>query len=98
MRVAVRVSPDANRTEVGGRYGDAEPPILLVRVSAPAVDGKANAATITAVADSLNLPRRNLRIVSGQRSRTKILEVEGADPGALAALLGRLTSRSTSPS
>jgi uncharacterized protein (TIGR00251 family) len=89
IRVGVRVVPRARRTEVGGRYGDAEPAVLLVRVTAPAVDGKANEATIATVAEAFNLPRGNIRIVSGQRSRTKILEIAGADQDVLAALLAR---------
>jgi uncharacterized protein YggU (UPF0235/DUF167 family) len=89
MRVAVRVVPRAYRTEVGGRYGDAEPPILLVRVTAPAVDGKANDATVNALAGALSLPRSRLRIVNGQRSRTKLIEVDGADPDVVTALLAR---------
>jgi uncharacterized protein YggU (UPF0235/DUF167 family) len=87
MRIVVRVSPKAHATKVGGRYGDSDPPVLVIRVTAPAVDGKANAATIEALAHALDLPRRNVQIVAGERARTKVMEVEGADPDAIAALL-----------
>jgi uncharacterized protein len=50
MRVNVRVYPGARRTTVGGRYGTSEPPILIVRVGAPATGGRANAAVIDAMA------------------------------------------------
>ncbi len=87
MRVTVRVSPGSRRTEVGGRYGEAEPAVLVVRVSARAVDGKANGAVVAALADAFGVPTRDVRIVTGQRGRTKLLEIEGGDPERLAALV-----------
>jgi len=87
MRIVVRVSPKAHATRVGGRYGDSEPPVLVIRVTAPAVDGKANAATIEALAQALDLPRSRVQIVAGEHARTKVMEVEAADPEAIAALL-----------
>lgn len=87
MRITVRVSPGASATNVGGRYGDSEPPVLMVRVTARAVDGEANAATVRALGDALGLPQSSVRIVAGRRARTKVVEVESADPDAVAALL-----------
>jgi hypothetical protein len=87
MRIVVRVSPGAPTTKVGGRYGDSEPPILIVRVTARAVDGKANTATIRALADALGVSSRLVRIVNGERARTKVLEVASADPDVVATLL-----------
>jgi uncharacterized protein (TIGR00251 family) len=83
----VRVQPNAKRTHVGGRHGDQEPPVLKVRVAAPAVDGKANAAVVAAVADALVVPARAVRLVAGAASRTKTLTVEGADAAAVQLLL-----------
>ena len=74
---------------MGGRYGDSEPPVLIVRVAARAVDGKANAATVRALADALGVSRSLVRIVTGQRSRTKVVEVESVDPDVVTALLRR---------
>ena len=87
MRIVVRVSPGAPATKVGGRYGDSEPPVLVVRVTARAVDGKANAATVRALADALGVPRSLVRIVAGQRARTKVVEVGSADSDLVTALL-----------
>jgi uncharacterized protein len=87
MRIVVRVSPGAFTTKVGGRYGDSEPPALIVRVTARAVDGKANKAAVRALADALGLPRGSVRTVSGKRTRTKVVEVESADTEAVKALL-----------
>lgn len=87
VRILVRVYPGAPANKVGGRYGDSEPPVLIVRVAARAVDGKANVATVTALAGALGVPRGLVRIVTGQRVRTKVVEVESAKPGVVAALL-----------
>ena len=89
MRIRVRVSPRARCTSVGGRYGDGEPPTLIVRVEAPAADGKANAAVVAALARAFALPRTAVRIVSGHAARTKVVELDGADPELLAELLAR---------
>ena len=87
MRIVVRVSPGAPATKVGGRYGDSEPPVLVVRVTARAVDGKANGATVRALSNALDVPQSFVRIVTGQRSRLKVVEVESDDPEVVAALL-----------
>lgn len=87
MRVVVRVYPGASRPSVGGRYGDTEPPSLIVRVRERALEGKANEAVLTEVARAFDLPRRCVQMVSGARSRTKLLDLTGADPERLADLL-----------
>ncbi|HWB65650.1 MAG TPA: DUF167 domain-containing protein [Mycobacteriales bacterium] len=87
MRLVVRVYPGAVRSKVGGRYGDAQPPSLIVRVRQPAVDGRANEAVLVEVARAFGLPRRGVRLVSGARSRTKLLDLDGAAPERLDALL-----------
>lgn len=86
-RFAVRVQPGASRTAVGGRRGDA----LVVRVTARAVDGAANRAALTAVAEALEVRPRQVLLVHGSSHRDKLLEV--VDPpedlaDRLATLLG----------
>jgi uncharacterized protein (TIGR00251 family) len=62
---------------------------ILVRLAAPPVDGAANAALIAFLSEVLALPRRNISIVSGDKSRDKRVRVEGIDePAALTRLLG----------
>lgn len=73
VRVAVRVRPGASRNRVGGSYG--EPPILVVAVSARAVDGAANAAVFEALAEAFNVKTRALHLVSGHTARTKVIEI-----------------------
>ena len=53
MKIAVRVRPRSARTEVGGRHGDA----LVVRVREPATEGRANEATVRALAASFGVRR-----------------------------------------
>lgn len=77
MLLHVRVRPGAHRTRVGGRYqGEAQRgDCLLVAVTARAVEGQANEAVIAALAEALSLTRRQVRLVSGRTSRTKVVEV-----------------------
>ena len=84
MRITVRVRPGSARPGVGGGHDGA----LVVRVSARAVDGQATAAALAAVAAAFGVPRRSVTLVSGAASRTKVIDVPGADP----ELLGRLLS------
>ena len=83
MRITIRVKPGSARPGVGGEHDGA----LVVRVSARAVDGKATEAALAAVAAAFGLRRRAVTLVAGVTSRTKILEVEGADRAALSRLL-----------
>ena len=71
--IDVRVIPRAGRSGVAGVRGSA----LLVRLNAPPVDGAANAELIVVLAAVLGLPRRDLSIVSGERSRQKCVKVVG---------------------
>lgn len=72
-RITIRVTPGASRAGVGGRHGDA----LVVRVSARAVDGRATDAALRAVADAFGVRPRQVHLVQGATSRTKVVEVEG---------------------
>ena len=85
--MTVRVRPGASRTRVGGRWGDEE--VLGVSVAARAVDGAATAAVRAAVAEAFGVRARDVTLVAGERSRTKVLEV-GVDDATGAATLARL--------
>ncbi len=74
MRITIRVRPGASRTAVGGRYGEGADAALVVAVSARAVDGAATEAAVRAVAEALGISHREVRLVTGARSRTKVLE------------------------
>lgn len=83
VRFAVRVKPGAKREVVGGRFGEA----LVVAVTAPAVEGKANEALCKALAAAFGVRRRDVVIVAGERGRDKVVEVPD-DQERLAELLG----------
>jgi len=70
------------------RPGTGEVRVLVVAVAAPAVDGKANEAVRRAVADAFGVRVRDVTVVSGERSRDKVLEIDGADAARLTTLLG----------
>ena len=84
MRVTIRVRPGSARAGVGGEYAGA----LVVRVTAPAVDGRATEAALAAVASAFGVRRRAVTLVSGATSRTKVVDVAGADQAVLDRLLG----------
>jgi uncharacterized protein (TIGR00251 family) len=73
VRFAVHVQPRAAKTEIAGIHGDA----LKIRLNAPPVDGAANEALVKFLADTFAVARRDVRIVAGETSRSKIVEVEG---------------------
>jgi uncharacterized protein len=71
--IIVRVIPRAKKTEISGERDGA----LVVRVAAPPVEGAANDALIEFFSSRLRVPRRAIRIVSGERGRLKRLAIEG---------------------
>jgi uncharacterized protein len=74
ITLAVRVIPRASRDAIEGEYQGA----LKVRLTAPPVDDRANEALIRLLAERLNVPRSAVRIVAGEKSRTKRVEIAGA--------------------
>jgi uncharacterized protein (TIGR00251 family) len=67
----LHVQPGASRTEFAGTHGDR----MKVRLAARAVDGKANEALIEFLAAHYNVPRRNVTITSGLKSRRKRVQI-----------------------
>ena len=84
ITLTLHIQPGAKKTEVAGVYGDA----LKIRLAAPPVDGKANAALISFVAERLALSKSAVTLKSGQTSRRKVLEVNSAPADAAQRLLG----------
>lgn len=71
MILDLHVQPGASRTEFAGKHGER----LKVRLQARAVQGQANEALIEFLAAHFRVPRRNVRILSGLKSRQKRVEI-----------------------
>ncbi|MEE9965326.1 MAG: DUF167 domain-containing protein [Propionicimonas sp.] len=78
------MKPGAGQTKVGGRY---DVDTLVVAVSAPAVDGRATEAALKALAKAFGVASRELTLVTGATSRTKIVEISGDHHDRLQELL-----------
>ncbi len=72
-KLAIKAIPNAPRNAVAGWLGDA----LKVKVHAPALEGRANDELCEFIADTLGLPRRAVTIVQGDKSRQKLLSIDG---------------------
>jgi uncharacterized protein (TIGR00251 family) len=79
----VRVQPRASRNQLAGWHEGA----LKVRLTAPPVEGAANAALIDFLAEQLSVRRSEIRLVSGETARTKRLEIDSLDEVELARRL-----------
>ena len=75
MDLEVRVTPRAGRTGFAGMRAD----VLLVRLAAAPVDGAANEELISLIAKTLRIPKRDITILSGERSRSKRIRIAGLD-------------------
>jgi uncharacterized protein (TIGR00251 family) len=91
VRLLLRVTPGARRPGIGGTFALPDGRALELRVAAPAVDGKANAAVIAALAEALGVPRRAVTIVGGATARLKRVHIAG-DPAALKPRLDALAA------
>jgi uncharacterized protein (TIGR00251 family) len=75
MDLDVRVIPRAGRSGFAGLRDGA----LLVKLAAAPVDGAANDELIALIAKTLRVPKRDITIVSGERSRSKRVRITGVD-------------------
>ncbi len=82
-RIRVRLTPKSGRNEIVGWRDE----LLLVRVTAPPVDGKANAALERLIAKALGIPKRDVSIVSGTHGREKTVEIAGISHDEVVKLL-----------
>ena len=83
-RIAIRVQARARRDEIASVRGG----VLVVRVTAPALEGRANKAVCRLLAERLGVAPTCVTIVRGERSRDKLLEVRGVDQATAAVRLG----------
>lgn len=74
-KISVRVQPNATRSEVVFTNG-----VLLVKVAAPPVKGKANKGLITLLSQVLGVNKGALAIIKGHASRSKVITIDGLEP------------------
>jgi len=79
VTLAVRVQPRARQDEIVGlRDG-----VLIARVRAPALEGRANEALCRLLAERLGVRRAHVTIVRGERSRDKLVRIDGLERAAI---------------
>jgi uncharacterized protein (TIGR00251 family) len=82
-RIDVYVQPRASRTQIAGMHDGR----LKIRLAAPPVDGAANAELVSFIAMRLGIAKSQVRVVAGQTSRRKVIEVDGVSQTAVEAAL-----------
>lgn len=87
-RLKLKVIPGASRTAISGWLDDA----LKIQVAAAPERGKANKAVVALLCESLGLPRRAVRVLQGETSQLKVIEIDGL---SLAEIRQRLSRNDT---
>ena len=82
MKISIRVTPKAKGDEILGWKND----VLRIRVKAPPVDGRANAALVELLAKTLRVPKTSVRITIGLADRRKTVEIDELDESAVRLL------------
>ena len=85
--VDVRVIPRARKTALASVRDDT----WIVRVAAPPVEGAANEALVHFLSETVHVPRRSIRILSGERTRQKRVAIAGVTPAQIRAIGPRAT-------
>jgi len=81
--VSIRITPRAPATRIAGERGGR----LLIQVTAPPLDGRANDAVRRLLAKSLKIATGRIRVVSGERARDKLIRIEGVSAPDVARAL-----------
>lgn len=84
VRLEVKVQPRSSRNQVIGEQNGA----LKIKLTAPPVDGEANAALVEFLAAHLKIPRKDITLIKGDTSRQKIIEISGFSAAQLLSRLG----------
>jgi uncharacterized protein (TIGR00251 family) len=79
----LKVIPNAPRNEIAGWLG----PVLKVKVHAPALEGRANDELLDFLAATLGVPRREITLLRGDKSRQKVVKFTSLDEATLRARL-----------
>ena len=82
--IKIKLIPRSSRNEIIGKEND----VIKIKLTAPPVEGKANKALVSFLAKKLGVPKRDIEIVSGERSREKFLKINGL---SIEEVMGKLT-------
>lgn len=80
----VRIIPKSSKNEIIKEEGSA----VKIKVTSPPVEGKANKAVIELLSKKLNVPKKNVVIVSGEKSRNKRIRIYGISPSDFSKMTG----------
>lgn len=89
VMLTLHIQPGAKKTEIVGLHGEA----LKIRLAAPPVDGKANAALLAFLAKACGVSKSAVELISGDTSRSKRVKISGADPAFIVGLESLTSSR-----
>ena len=84
MKIEVRITPNASKDEITGKAEDGR---LRIRIQSPPVDGAANKRLVRFIAKTAGVAKSKVRIVSGERSRDKALEIDGDEKEIIRSLV-----------
>lgn len=84
MQLFLKVTPNARRSEIAGWGVDERGrPVLLVRLAAPPVDGKANRELVAFLSDALGCAKREVTLLRGEGARQKLVQIPDSAASAL---------------
>lgn len=83
-KLSLFIQPKASKNEIIGPHNGA----LKIKITAPPVDGKANAALIEFLSEILNIPKKQIEILKGETGRNKAVEILGLSPEQVRQFLG----------
>lgn len=89
IRLAVRLQPRSSKNEVCGLYGEGAESRLKLKLTAPPVEGAANAACQAYLAELFQVAKSEVRLVGGEKSKDKLWDI-GGNATALMSRLGAL--------
>lgn len=88
VRLSIRVTPNAKKDCLEWKNG-----IIKCRLHAPAVDGKANEALLECFRKIPELPKRNITLIRGEKSREKIISIDGLNEEEIQIRIQRFQSK-----
>ena len=84
MQLFVKVTPNARRSEIAGwGVDERHRAVLLVRLAAPPVDGKANRELVAFLSEALRCPKGAIHLLRGEGGRQKVLEIPDSAAASL---------------